>query len=259
MGYSGSGIHYWAKSLRQKHEYARLRSKESDSTGIMKALLGEGVVIVPDFIDGTLIQLFKRAIPPIEKCQLSPEGTRTRFYLHADGIEPLAPFFRNQLITDTMRKVLGPTATMFRAVVQYRVDLGNTGAFEHFYHMDSWRPRYKAFLYLTDVDHGNGPFTYTPRTHYGMWRYRYERDIAQIFSPGPHGLINDEESAYVGCLWPHEYTRVCKHLGTGPKVVTGKAGTLILFDARGLHRIPPLEHAPRIILSSYWIREGQHS
>lgn len=259
MGNLGETIQYWMRSLPQKREYARLRSKASHDDEIFRSLLLDGVAVVPDFMDSATVEHMKNAIPPIEECQLSPEGTRTRFYLNADHMEPLGPFFRNQLIERTMRAALGPSAMMFRAFVQYRIELGNTGAFEQFFHMDTWRPRYKAFLYLTDVDNGNGPFTYTPRTHYGVWRYRYESDVARVFRAGSNGLINDEASAFVGCVWPHEYARVCEQRRTGPRNVTGQAGTLILFDARGLHRIPPLEHAPRIILSSYWIREGQHS
>lgn len=244
---------------RLQREYARLRAAAFKHDNVTRRLLTDGVVVLPNFFEGSAIRELRRAIPPIEECQVSPEGTRTRFFLNADRLAPLAPFFKSELISTTMRNVLGPTATMFRAVAQYRTELGNFGAFENFFHLDTWRPRYKAFLYLTDVSYGNGPFTYTPRTHYGGWRTRFDHDIADVFKAGAHGLIQDDESAYVGCLWPHEYARVCRQLKTAPLTITGDAGTLILFDARGLHRIPPMDYQPRIILSSYWIREGLHS
>ena len=240
-------------------EYEDLRRAAASVDPITRELLERGLVVIPNFFDGDAIRRFLEASPPVDECQLSPEGTLTRFYLHADKITELSSFFSDRTICDTMRNVLGVKAEMHRAVVQYRLALGHTGAFEQFFHIDTWRPRYKAFLYLTDVDSENGPFTYTPLTHYGEWRQRYDRDIASIFRAGVDGLIYDELSAFVGCLWPHEHARVCEAVGSTPVTVTGSAGTLILFDARGLHKIPPLRRAPRIILSSYWIRQGQHT
>ncbi|MFD7377671.1 phytanoyl-CoA dioxygenase family protein [Streptomyces mirabilis] len=246
-----------AVSLRL--EYMRRRRSARDLQAPADRLLRDGLVVVPDFFDAAQTAAMREAIPALEECQLSPEGTLTRFFSDAARIGELGAFFACDLVTDTMRSVLGPTAVMHRSTVQYRTVEGHTGAFEHFFHMDTWRPRYKAFLYLVDVTDDNGPFTYIPRTHYGRWRGRYDRDIARVFQAGADGYIHDDASAYVGCLWPHEQAALCARLRTRPRTVTGKAGTLILFDARGLHCIRPLVRAPRIILSSYWIRQGRHT
>lgn len=244
-------------SLLREYEKYRRNANRGDEP--FSRLLREGFAVIPNFFGDRQVEGFLAAIPPIEECQLSSEGTFTRFFSDAKGISGLRPFFESSLISETMERALGPAAVMQRSTVQYRTTIGHTGAFEHFYHIDSWRPRYKAFLYLTDVDETNGPFTYTPRTHYGWWRRRYDRDIMRVFQPGPDGYIHDEESAYVGCVWPHEHKALCAKLGVEPRIVTGGSGTLILFDARGLHKIQPLVRAPRIILSSYWIRRGQHT
>ena len=245
--------------IELNREYIALRRNAHAAHSLTKQLLIEGFVVVPNYFTEEVADNFINAIPPLNACQLSTEGTFTRFYSNAADIEQLKPFFESDEIYMCMKHVLGPTATMHRSTVQYRTKIGHTGAFEHFYHIDTWRPRYKAFLYLTDVDSENGPFTYTPRSHYGWWRLRYDKEIMQVFRAGSDGYIHDEESAYVGCLWPHEYNRLCKKLDTEPQVVTGRKGTLIIFDARGLHKIQPLIRAPRIILSSYWIRKDQHT
>jgi hypothetical protein len=249
---------YERDRLKLDREYARLRRRAAGVGDVISDLFLNGLVVLPDFMSSEQIERMTEKIPPIEACQLSTEGTFTRFYMNAANISDLKPFFENSLISRTMEGVLGPTVTMYRSTVQYRTEIGHTGAFEHFFHIDTWRPRYKAFLYLTDVGEDNGPFTYTPRTQYGTWRRRYDSEIARVFRAGSDGFIHDDASAYVGCLWPHEYEDLCSRLGTGPRTVTGKKGTLILFDARGLHKIRPLSRAPRIILSSYWIREGHH-
>jgi len=245
--------------LSLRREYARLRRSARYHAQLAEPLLRDGLVVIPGFFDTDRTEEMRAAAPDIGDCQLSPEGTLTRFFSDAHAIAELNPFFGSPVIAATMRQVLGAKAVMHRSTVQYRTATGHTGAFEHFFHIDTWRPRYKAFLYLNDVDEENGPFTYTPRTHFGAWRRRYDRDIGRVFQPGADGYIHDDQSAYVGCLWPHEYAILCERLRTGPTTVTGKAGTLILFDARGLHKIQPLLRAPRIILSSYWIREGQHT
>lgn len=249
-------VRFEREVLGLRLEYARLRRI---ATGIAGSLLREGLVVLPEFLDADRVAAMREAVPTIDACRLSPEGTLTRFFSKAAEISELGPFFASPLVADTMRQVLGPTAVMHRSTVQYRTEIGHTGAFEHFFHIDTWRPRYKAFLYLTDVDDDNGPFIYTPRTHFGPWRRRYERDISRTFCAGADGYLHDEASAYVGCLWPHEYKTLCAHLHTEPRTVIGKAGALILFDARGLHKIRPLVRAPRIILSSYWIRRGLHT
>lgn len=252
-------IRFGRQALLLRLEYQRRRRSAAGTDDPANTLMRDGLLVLPEYFDAAQIGLMKTAVPGIEECKLSSEGTLTRFYSDAARIPELSPFFACDLITDTMRQVLGPAAVMHRSTVQYRIVEGHTGAFEHFFHIDTWRPRYKAFLYLVDVTEDNGPFTYIPRTHYGAWRRSYERDIARVFQAGPDGYIHDDASAYVGCLWPHEQAALSVRLRTQPRTVTGKAGTLILFDARGLHRIRPLVHAPRIILSSYWIREGQHT
>lgn len=136
---------------------------------------------------------------------------------------------------------------------------GRTGAFDQFFHSDTWLPRFKAFLYLTDVGPDNGPFVYVPRTHYGVWRWLIDFDVWRTFIPGHDGYIHDDIAAYTGCLWPHQAKRVFSRLRTKPIEVTGPAGTLIFWDARGFHRIKELRAGTRLILNSYWIRRGEHT
>lgn len=239
-------------------EYQELRAQNSTDDTVGR-LLNTGIVVIPNFLASTEVASMRAAIPPLEACRLSPEGTLTRFYSDAHEIQALAGFYDNEFIRATMSSVLGERATRHRAVVQYRIAIGRTGSFEQFFHIDTWRPRYKAFLYLTDVDEHNGPFIYTPGTHFGVWRESIDHEIYTVFRPGPGTFINDEASAFVGCFWPHQYDALCSQLATAPHTVTGGAGTLILFDARGLHSVRPLDRSPRIILYSHWIREGEHT
>ena len=73
----------------------------------------------------------------------------------------------------------------------------------------------KIFIYLNDVDENNGPHYFVPATHknFGI---KYE-----IRSKG-YSRIDDE--------------LIEKHYSNIKKKITGKKGTLIIEDTRGLHK-----------------------
>ena len=83
------------------------------------------------------------------------------------------------------------------------------------FHFDLDRPKWlKYFIYLNDVDENNGPHYFVPATHknFGI---KYE-----IRSKG-YSRIDDE-------LIEKHYSNI--------KKITGKKGTLIIEDTRGLHK-----------------------
>jgi hypothetical protein len=235
-----------------------LRRRDKSLSSLAQSLLRSGIVVIPKAFTATQTRKFTESLPTRDECRYSPEGTNTLFYPNAHTIPGFADFFNSPLITDVMHEVLGPRANRYRAAAQYRDTVGRTAAFDQFFHVDSWRPRYKAFLYLSRVTSESGPFTYIPNTHHGLWRDSLDNEIWRHFRPGADSYIHDDISAYVGCFWPHQVKDLCARQHAIPLEVIGDAGTLILFDARGLHAIRPLEVAPRIILYSYWIEGDQH-
>jgi hypothetical protein len=97
---------------------------------------------------------------------------------------------------------------------------------------------FKSFVYLDDVDHGNGPFAYIPGTqkqHLRRIRKQVvgnpEGEAPTSFYPEELGELLDLESA-----------------------VTGPAGTLILADVRGLHRGTPQLDRSRSVLVNYIVK-----
>jgi hypothetical protein len=106
-----------------------------------------------------------------------------------------------------------------------------------YYHVDIFAKEFKTFLYLDDVDMGNGPFAYLPGTH-KSWFRRLKKQI----------LGNKEGS---------ETSFYEKDLGALLKreaAITGKAGTLILADVRGFHRGTPQADRSRSVLVNYMYR-----
>ena len=142
-----------------------------------KDLFENGLVIIKEFIkDDDLQKILKKDIPE-HRLTESPEGTKSRFLINANAEEEFSFFFNSSLISSIFTTLIGSNARRLRAVYQRRDFIGWSGAFEQFFHIDSWRYRYKAFLFLTDVKDGNGSLVYIPKSHKGIWRMKYEKEL----------------------------------------------------------------------------------
>jgi len=87
-------------------------------------------------------------------------------------------------------------------------------------HFDSHAPLFKAFIYLTDVELRNGPFSYVPGSHHPQFKERVMR---------------------LNLSWERQYQRPLRY-GTAayseaysPVNLTGGKGTLIIANQMGLH------------------------
>lgn len=135
---------------------------------------------------------------------------------------------------------------------------GDFTTFEQHFHMDTWRQRIKAFLYLEDVGPEQAPMTYLRGSHQGRWRLWAEAQIARDYVVDERGFGGNTDIWYLGCFWPHEVAQLKTDYGYQEVSCTGKAATLMVFDGRGLHQATPLISGRRLILTSYWIHEGKH-
>jgi hypothetical protein len=106
-----------------------------------------------------------------------------------------------------------------------------------YHHVDVYSKEFKAFLYLDDVDHGNGPFTYLRGTHKSHYR-RIRRQVLWNGDGSPTSFFEDD----LGPLLQREVE------------ITGPAGTLILADVRGFHRGSPQIDRSRSVLVNYMYR-----
>ncbi|MHB8466660.1 MAG: phytanoyl-CoA dioxygenase family protein [Acidimicrobiales bacterium] len=124
-------------------------------------------------------------------------------------------------------------------VFQYN---SRSNANTRYYHIDWWGKEFKSFLYLDDVDEGNGPFTYLRGTHKSHLR----RLKKQAF-PGREGSTTTFYDRDLGRLLDREVK------------IAGPAGTLILADVRGFHRGSPQLNGSRSVIVNYMYPEpGDH-
>lgn len=102
------------------------------------------------------------------------------------------------------------------------------------YHVDDFNQEFKAFVYLDDVDEGNGPFTYIRGSHVSHF-VRLKKQLLGNTKGSSTSFFEED----LGELIKNEVKLV------------GKAGTLILADVRGFHRGSPQKKGSRSVLVNY--------
>jgi vacuolar-type H+-ATPase subunit I/STV1 len=105
------------------------------------------------------------------------------------------------------------------------------------WHMDSpFSMQFKAFLFLTDVNHENGPLEVILQTRKNLVRFGLE--ISGLKKVGQY-RFSDEEAE-----------KIQNKVGAA-QVFTAKAGDLVLADVSALHRGRPIESGFRYALTLY--------
>lgn len=118
---------------------------------------------------------------------------------------------------------------------------GNRGTSGGGWHRDSMHPQFKALMYLTDVDESNGPLEIIPGTH----KFSTQRRLSR------KGLLNFDKQ------WLSEDEIKLIEKDQGPRVtITGKAGTVVVFESSTLHRGRPIELGERLALTNYYYPEN---
>jgi hypothetical protein len=158
------------------------------------------------------------------------DGVR-RIY-HVDKLVPeLSEFRFNALISRISEAYYGFPFHSGSLVFQHNLQ---STANTRFHHIDWFGKQFKPFLYLDDVDEGNGPFTYIKRSH----RSHILRLKKQLLGNETGSSTSFDEHDVASVI--HNEVKIC-----------GKAGTLILADVRGLHRGSPQSERSRSILVNY--------
>jgi hypothetical protein len=116
----------------------------------------------------------------------------------------------------------------------------NVQSNEHtrYYHVDAFIREFKSFVYLDDVDGGNGPFAYIPGTQKSHLRRIRKQVVGNPEGESPTSFYPEE----LGDLLDLE------------AAVRGPAGTMILADVRGLHRGTPQVDRSRSVLVNYIVK-----
>lgn len=248
IGFKKTKLYYLIQRQRQikslKPNLSHTKYKD-----ILEELDREGMVIIPNFETpekcNEYIKDLNKAFDEIKagnfkgKFQYN-EDLLIRIQETDKEVESTKEFFDNPFFDELAKAYIDPRAYSYRREAELRDNTKINFQQGDIYHFDDWRMRFKYFLYLTDVDENNAPFVYVKRTHKDFyWKrkknFEYERD----------GM-----SGAYGHYHPQEIRALKKIISFDEHICTGKAGTLIIADFRGLHCGTPLKDGRRILLNS---------
>ncbi len=166
-------------------------------------------------------------------------------------------FFENPQLMDLVKAYMSETAESYSRALVYKTQPGERN-FVHLFHFDDWKHRVKAFLYLFDVGPNEAPMVYLKGSHRsGLWRQQKEQEYFDYFQTDADGRYLDEAAASCGCYLLPEVRNLQQRYGFQEHQCIGKAGTVVLFDTRGLHRASVLNKNSRLVLMNAWkIPEG---
>ncbi len=239
-----------------KRGYYKNTSKKSgihpEYKDVFASIVKDGVAIVPNFVSDSIIKRIISETQNAINAVVNDKYTETKYHRHCDyGIyqilecDKISPssniFFDNDMINEIATAYVSRDVISYQKMVESRPDKGKQSNSDVF-HFDDWRHRFKAFLYLTDVDEANAPFVYLKRSHTpGRWRERKEYEYYRNGRTGSYGHFFIQEVNYLKSKYGFESV-----------TCTGKRGTLILADTRGLHKGTPLMSDKRLLLANFF-------
>jgi hypothetical protein len=240
------------RAYRDQHNLRyKVDSSLTQDTPWLEALLRDGVLVLPGFFGQDLMaRIAEDLSADIRKVEDGTYQGPSPFHrfpdfgmfrlLKVDEISEAArEVFDDGRIRDIARAYVGPNVTSYQRMIESRATPGRMSMTDIF-HIDDWRCRFKAFVYVKDVSELQAPFVYLKGSHKPLpWRDDKEYEYFSKGQQGPYGY-----------LLPQEVEQLIKKYAFERVEATGPAGTLILTDTRGLHSGTPLASGKRLLLGN---------
>ncbi len=158
---------------------------------------------------------------------------------HFDFANPFMSLAASERILTIVNHYLEMAAHLSYLNLWYTVPMEKAANYSQRWHRDpDDRRLVKLFLYLNDVDENSGPFHYVSGSH----------------DQGPHRNVLPSRPPY--STYPKE-GEVEKLISKDDiRQCTGRAGTLIFCDTRGLHKGGHATKNPRILFNAVYLTEG---
>lgn len=252
---------------RIQRTYARL-ARNCPSNRQAREVIERGFSVVGDWYDSETVAAMRAAVPEVSTLTVEPQSPSVRSLHDASSMAVFAPFFEDSRIRDVVEAIMGARAERVRDWAQVRLADGPRGAFDEFFHIDSFKHRIKAFLYLTDVDREDGTLVVVPNSTTGFWRvplahelYSVERRSAASWDTeaASYRAISDHtENHFAGCLTHFRAELLLNRRKLSPVPLRGKAGTLVIWDSRCLHKHIPSATNRRVMLEAVFACAGAY-
>lgn len=217
-------------------------------------LENDGILIIPDYKSKIFCDKILKELSQEKKSLQNGNISKPNYITSkSDGMYRLLKcdeefsltkeFFDDQFIISIAKSFCGKDSFIYQKMFELRKGKNTESAGK--LHFDDWKHRFKAFLYLNDVNMNNSPFVYVKKSHNPKGWY-FERFIKEYNyylygKKGEYGEYSENKKQYILKKYSFKET-----------FATGKKGTLVLFDGRGLHRGETLKNSERNILASYF-------
>jgi hypothetical protein len=171
-------------------------------------------------------------------------GSDTRIYFANKYISEVSEIFSNEFIRKSLTAYTGcldPVGFAMASKLSH-VD-GNLGSGGGWHRDTLISHQFKAILYLDDVTPDNGPFQYIRSSNRKRFIFN------SLFGGDP---------TFGKTRFTEENIKTLLDLNDGVEVVTfsGKKGTLLLVDTKGIHRGMPIKSGSRYAVTTYfWNKE----
>lgn len=231
----------------------------TEHTEILDVLIRDGICVLEGYLDPNATARIREEVSTVlfrlrdgEPVEGIPTSSYPEFACyHMEYVERYAPssrvFTEDELILSVASAYGGGRALPFKTRAELRSEPRKNELVDDL-HADTWRFRFKSMLYLTDVTLETSPFRYLAGSHVDThWRFR--RFAYDYLGHTFHGRPALERIRLAEAHRRYEDPRFRKMLCTGP------AGTVILFDTRGLHSATTLKSGMRMILNRSFVLE----
>lgn len=231
-----------------KHEVSSKRITSTGLTGFKNLDLNlekNGCAIIENFItEESCFHLIETAKETIisnkESLKSESNGSDTRIY----GIDKINKNYELKNETKLLNKwaekfYKSNDLKYFQMLGHITFKSGNLGSGSGWHRDSPFSHQFKFILYLNDVNESNGPFQYICGTHKEESIYKYSSKLNVKLSKFRYSELEID-------VISKEFPEL--------KIVdiTGKAGTLLIADVKGLHRGKPLESGERWATTRYY-------
>ena len=220
----------------------------------LNILRKDGIVTIPNYYDKNQCQ---KIISEIEKISSTKNviskrdegiGGDIRIFNFEDESSMGLEFAKNSFLQSLVSKYLGTqleTKSVLAGKVVFNKSLKTNSGGD--WHRDADLSQMKAMIYLTDVSEDNGPFTFIKNSNDFDFKrqsrkYPFLERLIYIF----RGLPTKPPR------YSDDYVKNQDEFKKNIIKVTGKAGTLVIFDGGYIHRGDVIREGTRYTLTNYY-------
>lgn len=235
-------------------KYRRRHPVQKEIEKYVSELDREGFVVIDNFFDSQtleeIIQESNQIVARVasqkirkEDLTLAPSGSYRLHMSDSYSAKMERLFFSSPFLESLGRYYFGGQLVKKYNLFQVSYPLQpGMSEFGTAFHFDHEMRTLKAFLYVSDVDHENGPLIYCPRSKHIAYDKLKKMSLMYL-------LDNSDATFYTA-----EEAQKLK-LGKQAISITGKKGTLVLVDTRGYHKAGPITKGQREVFVAYFARK----